>query len=213
MARGSTSANTRSQRAGARSSRASQSQSQTQTQKRSRAQRVDSDEDGDDGDDDGDADADADMDVDGAEGGGGAADVNLQANRLVRIALFMEHRRMPLKRDDISKKGVFCPSFSIPKDLFDVFQSSVLLLLARPAPSTVFSSVRRTFLVAPLVSSLSSYSLELLWTRPLLLQIHPLSTTRTRTMMTHPLRHRGRGRARKRQLGRRKVSRFFKTVI
>ncbi|KAE9397916.1 hypothetical protein BT96DRAFT_822681 [Gymnopus androsaceus JB14] len=49
------------------------------------------------------------MDVDGAEGGGGAADVNLQANRLVRIALFMEHRRMPLKRDDISKK-VFGPS-------------------------------------------------------------------------------------------------------
>lgn len=61
-----------------------------------------------DGDADADGDGDADMDADGAEGAsGGVVDINLKANQLVRIALFMEHRRMPLKRDEISKKGVF----------------------------------------------------------------------------------------------------------
>ena len=32
-----------------------------------------------------------------------------KANNLVRLALFTEHRRMPLRRDEINKKGIsFC---------------------------------------------------------------------------------------------------------
>jgi hypothetical protein len=40
-------------------------------------------------------------------------EVSRRANDLVRIALFMEHKRLPLKRDDIVKKGMsvfFSPS-------------------------------------------------------------------------------------------------------
>ncbi|KAF6747551.1 MAGE family-domain-containing protein [Ephemerocybe angulata] len=91
-------------RAGARSQRASEpSQSQpARTQKgaqrggRSQRQPVEEEEEEDDEDDD-DAPTGS-MNVDGDE------EVTRRAHDLVRIALFMEHRRLPLRRDDITKK-------------------------------------------------------------------------------------------------------------
>ncbi|KAK7696489.1 hypothetical protein QCA50_001146 [Cerrena zonata] len=89
---------TRSQR------QSSQSQSQpTQTQRRRRATREDEDEEGEevrmDGVDEDQEDA---YDEDGLPGGDG--DLNRKASDLVRLALFCEQRRTPLRRDEISKK-------------------------------------------------------------------------------------------------------------
>lgn len=107
MARGSSSTQTRSQKTNTvKYGRASQGSSQTQPKRGTRAQRVDSEE-----ENDGNADADGayDEEIDVEGGGGGASqegvDINLKANQLVRLALFMEHKRMPLRRDEISRKG------------------------------------------------------------------------------------------------------------
>ncbi|KAF9078267.1 MAGE family-domain-containing protein [Rhodocollybia butyracea] len=128
MAKGNTSTYARSQRT---STRASQSQTQTQQKSRSRAQRVDSDDE--------DADSDADENANGnddgeameVDGGGGASqesvDVNLKANQLVRLALFMEHRRLPLKRDEISKK-VLGPSSRASRSFNRVFEQAQFIL-------------------------------------------------------------------------------------
>ncbi|XP_006456478.1 hypothetical protein AGABI2DRAFT_122375 [Agaricus bisporus var. bisporus H97] len=57
-----------------------------------------------------------------AEGEGGAADIRLKAADLVRLALFHEARRMPLRREDINKK-VLPNSTRIFKAVFDRAQS------------------------------------------------------------------------------------------
>lgn len=51
-----------------------------------------------------DADADVDMDADLGAGNKGG-ELERQASSLVRLALFTEQKRVPLKRDEISKKG------------------------------------------------------------------------------------------------------------
>ncbi|TEB26424.1 hypothetical protein FA13DRAFT_1737355, partial [Coprinellus micaceus] len=58
------------------------------------------------------------MDVDGDQ------EVSRRANDLVRIALFMEHKRLPLKRDDIVKK-VLSPHNRLFKRVFDLAQSKL----------------------------------------------------------------------------------------
>ncbi|KAJ3973546.1 MAGE family-domain-containing protein [Lentinula raphanica] len=116
MARGSTSTQTRSQRSSTtKVNRASQGQNRTYSKRGTRATRADTEENEDEEDED-DAEngaPDDEMDVDGGGGGGGGSqdtvDINLKANQLVRLALFMEHKRMPLRRDEISKK-VFGPT-------------------------------------------------------------------------------------------------------
>ncbi|KAK7047600.1 hypothetical protein VNI00_006368 [Paramarasmius palmivorus] len=92
-------ANTRSQRASLPSQSQSQSQP-SQRQRASRAARIESDEE----EEDQSYDAGNGMDVDENEGGSGANEIARKANQLVRLALFTEHRRVPLRRDDISKK-------------------------------------------------------------------------------------------------------------
>ncbi|KAJ4001233.1 MAGE homology domain-containing protein [Lentinula boryana] len=70
------------------------------------------------------------MDVDGDGGGVGSqdgVDINLKANQLVRLALFMEHKRMPLRRDDISKK-VFGPSSRASRPFNRVLERAQLIL-------------------------------------------------------------------------------------
>ncbi|KAF8824279.1 hypothetical protein HHX47_DHR8000455 [Lentinula edodes] len=109
MARGSSSTQTRSQKTNTvKYGRASQGSSQTQPKRGTRAQRVDSEEEND-GNADADADGAYDEEIDVEGGGGGASqegvDINLKANQLVRLALFMEHKRMPLRRDEISRKA------------------------------------------------------------------------------------------------------------
>lgn len=51
-----------------------------------------------------------------APGSSFADELDRKANDLVRLALFTEQRRMPLKRDDITKKGAyfFSSSFIVP---------------------------------------------------------------------------------------------------
>jgi hypothetical protein len=51
-------------------------------------------------------DEDVDMDAGGATQGSKADELTRKANDLVRLALFTEHKRTPLRRDDINKKGV-----------------------------------------------------------------------------------------------------------
>ncbi|KAJ3876579.1 MAGE family-domain-containing protein [Lentinula edodes] len=132
MARGSSSTQTRSQRTNTvKHGRASQGSSQTQPKRGTRTRRVDSEEDNEDNDSNADADGayDEEMDVEG--GGGGAsqegADINLKANQLVRLALFMEHKRMPLRRDEISRK-VFGPSFRASRSFNRVFERAQSIL-------------------------------------------------------------------------------------
>ncbi|KAJ3926280.1 MAG: hypothetical protein NXY57DRAFT_979129 [Lentinula lateritia] len=128
MARGSSSAQTRSQKTNTvKYGGASQGSSQTQPKRGTRAQRVDSEE-----ENDGNADADGayDEEIDVEGGGGGASqegvDINLKANQLVRLALFMEHKRMPLRRDEISRKELLY-AFTFQNDAlrsaFSFFQS------------------------------------------------------------------------------------------
>ncbi|KAJ8090361.1 hypothetical protein PM082_018957 [Marasmius tenuissimus] len=44
------------------------------------------------------------MDVDEGEGDGGDTDIKRKASELVRLALFTEHRKVPLRREEITKK-------------------------------------------------------------------------------------------------------------
>ncbi|KIK65144.1 hypothetical protein GYMLUDRAFT_160335 [Collybiopsis luxurians FD-317 M1] len=68
------------------------------------------------------------MDVDGELQTQDSVDIDLKANQLVRLALFQEHRRMPLRRDDISKK-VFGPSNSrVARSFNRVFERAQLIL-------------------------------------------------------------------------------------
>ncbi|KAF8639276.1 hypothetical protein AX16_010348 [Volvariella volvacea WC 439] len=98
-----------------RATRPSQTQTQTQTQYSSRAgpsqkrsirgRRVEEDEEEEEEEEDGEGEM---MDVDG-DGGDGPrdeteADVTRRANDLARLLLFYEHRRIPVRRDEISKK-------------------------------------------------------------------------------------------------------------
>ncbi|KAJ3885243.1 hypothetical protein GG344DRAFT_82944 [Lentinula edodes] len=106
MARGSSSTQTRSQQTNTvKYGGSSQGSSQTQPKCGTSAQRVDSEE-----ENGGNANADGvyDEEIDVEGGGGGASqegvDINLKANQLVRLALFMKHKRMPLRRDGISRK-------------------------------------------------------------------------------------------------------------
>ncbi|KAJ3891310.1 MAGE-domain-containing protein [Lentinula edodes] len=129
MARGSSSTQTRSQKTNTvKHGRASQGSSQTQPKRGTRAQRVDSEE-----ENDGNADADGayDEEIDVEGGGGGASqegvDINLKANQLVRLALFMEHKRMPLRRDEISRK-VFGPSSRASRSFNRVFERAQSIL-------------------------------------------------------------------------------------
>ncbi|KAJ4476427.1 hypothetical protein C8J55DRAFT_490131 [Lentinula edodes] len=107
MARGSSSTQTRSQKTNTvKYGGPSQGSSQTQPKRGTSAQRVDSEE-----KNGGNADADGayDEEIDVEGGGGGASqegvDINLKANQLVRLALFMKHKWMPLRRDEISRKA------------------------------------------------------------------------------------------------------------
>ncbi|CAK5272258.1 unnamed protein product [Mycena citricolor] len=61
----------------------------------------------DDQDDGEDVDMDEDQDGDGEEGDGDQA-LKRATHALVRLALFNEHKRLPLRRDEISKKGCDC---------------------------------------------------------------------------------------------------------
>ncbi|KAJ3718087.1 MAGE-domain-containing protein [Lentinula guzmanii] len=128
MARGgTTSTQTRSQRT--KPSRASQGRGRPQPKRDTRAQHADSGEENEDGDGDDDEALHDEMDVDG-DGGGGSqdgVDINLKANQLVRLALFMEHRRMPLRRDDISKK-VFGPSSRASRPFNRVLERAQFIL-------------------------------------------------------------------------------------
>ena len=106
------------------------SQSQRVTRRAARIQEEDEDEDGDDDDDSGHAepsqngveDPDADLLADGNVDTVSrfcrsfiskllswifGQDTKRRAAELVRLALFTEHKRVPLKRDDITKKGTF----------------------------------------------------------------------------------------------------------
>ncbi|KAJ4481204.1 MAGE family-domain-containing protein [Lentinula aciculospora] len=126
MARGSSSTQMPSQRV--KSNRASRGQSQKQLKRGTRTQRVDSEEE----DEDGDSEADVDGDEIEVEGGGvggsqEVVDINLKANQLARFALFMEHRRMPLRRDEISKK-VFGPSSRVSRSFNRVFERAQFIL-------------------------------------------------------------------------------------
>ncbi|KAJ3871256.1 MAGE family-domain-containing protein [Lentinula edodes] len=132
MARGSSSTQTRSQKTNTvKYGGSSQGSSQTQPKRGTRTRRVDSEEDNEDNDSHADADGayDEEMDVEG--GGGGAsqegADINLKANQLVRLALFMEHKRMPLRRDEISRK-VFGPSSRASRSFNRVFERAQSIL-------------------------------------------------------------------------------------
>ncbi|KAJ3806172.1 MAGE-domain-containing protein [Lentinula aff. lateritia] len=132
MARGSSSTQTRFQRTNTvKHGRASQGSSQTQSKRGTRTQRVDSEEDNEDNDGNADADGayDEEMYVEG--GGGGASqegvDINLKANQLVRLALFMEHKRMALRRDEISRK-VFGPSSRASRSFNRVFERAQSIL-------------------------------------------------------------------------------------
>jgi melanoma-associated antigen len=51
-------------------------------------------------------DEDVEMDAGGATQGSKSDELTRKANDLVRLALFTEHKRTPLRREDINKKGV-----------------------------------------------------------------------------------------------------------
>lgn len=92
-------ATTRSQKA----PRASQSQPKPSQSKRPRRSGNDElDEEGDESDDQGQAGAGMDEEEDREQGD--AKDLKRKASDLVRLALFTEHKRVPLRREDISKK-------------------------------------------------------------------------------------------------------------
>lgn len=58
-------------------------------------------------------DQDVDMEAEDALGNKGD-ELTRKANNLVRLALFTEHRRMPLRRDEINKKGMgFFPAVDV----------------------------------------------------------------------------------------------------
>jgi hypothetical protein len=57
------------------------------------------------GDDEDDEDVDMDEGADTSQGNKGD-ELTRKANDLVRLALFTEHKRTPLRREDINKKGV-----------------------------------------------------------------------------------------------------------
>ncbi|GAW02076.1 MAGE-domain-containing protein [Lentinula edodes] len=129
MARGSSSTQTRSQKTNTvKYGGPSQGSSQTQPKRGTSAQRVDLEE-----ENGGNADADGayDEEIDVEGGGGGASqegvDINLKANQLVRLALFMEHKRMPLRRDEISRK-VFGPSSRASRSFNRVFERAQSIL-------------------------------------------------------------------------------------
>jgi hypothetical protein len=86
-----------------RSQRATQQPSQSQPRRR-RAEHHDDDE----GDEQEDVEPEEDEDVD-MDANNGLDQLATKANHLVRLALFTEHKRSPLRRDDINKKG---PSYS-----------------------------------------------------------------------------------------------------
>ncbi|GLB42868.1 putative MAGE-domain-containing protein [Lyophyllum shimeji] len=89
---------TRSQKASA----SSQSQLRQSQSKRTHRARNDDSQEEDDGDGDGGGQADQDDEMDDADDGD--TDIKRKANELVRLALFTEHKRAPLRREDISKK-------------------------------------------------------------------------------------------------------------
>jgi melanoma-associated antigen len=80
---------------GRRSSRAQQNNDEDEEQEQEQQE-----EDGEEGD--GDDPEDADIDANGANKGD---ELTRKANDLVRLALFTEHKRTPLRRDEINKKG------------------------------------------------------------------------------------------------------------
>ncbi|KAJ6602809.1 MAGE-domain-containing protein [Mycena vulgaris] len=89
---------TRSQKPG----KASQAQpSQTQRTQKRRAEEPDEEEEEEDEEEEG-----RNMDVDDEDGNvrGGDEEITRAANALVRLAMFTEHKRVPLRRDEISKK-------------------------------------------------------------------------------------------------------------
>src|ERR1700735_1770933 len=90
-----------------RSQRAPQPTQQSQQRGGRRASRQEDDEEEDaqqpeneDGDDE-------DVDMDQAEVINKGDELTRKANDLVRLALFTEHKRTPLRRDDINKKGMY----------------------------------------------------------------------------------------------------------
>ena len=93
-----------------RSQRAPQpSQSQARGARRS-SRRGEPEDDGEEGEEEDQAeneeeDEDVDMDGGGATQGNKADELTRKANDLVRLALFTEHKRTPLRRDEINKKG------------------------------------------------------------------------------------------------------------
>ncbi|KAJ3806175.1 hypothetical protein F5876DRAFT_80977 [Lentinula aff. lateritia] len=138
MARGSSSTQTRSQKTNTvKYGGPSQGSSQTQPKRGTSAQRVDSEE-----ENGGNADADGayneEIDVEGGGGGAsqGGADINLKANQLVRLALLMEHKRMPLRRDEISRKELLY-AFTFQNDALRSVFSCFSFFQSRLRTSTI----------------------------------------------------------------------------
>ncbi|KAF9466735.1 MAGE family-domain-containing protein [Collybia nuda] len=114
---------TRSQKA---APRASQSQPRSQTQRGARRRNEDFEEnDGDDsagGGPQSDGEGAAGMDEDNdQERGDGETEIRRKANELVRLALFTENKRVPLRRDDITKK-VLGPNTRAFNHVYDIAQ-------------------------------------------------------------------------------------------
>ncbi|KAJ6472320.1 MAGE family-domain-containing protein [Mycena vitilis] len=107
-------ATTRSQKpAAGRASGASQAQpSQTQRSQKRRGQVEEDDEEEEEDDDDDGEGRDMDVDEDGGESG-----LKRAATALVRLAMFTEHKRLPLRRDEISKKVLGSSTRAFPRVL------------------------------------------------------------------------------------------------